>query len=110
MDTSPCDFDKLEPKAVEKTIEAIDKALKDQPKDKVDKKKKQKVSYGKKNWPEALKRYQEQEQILGDRNSYSKTDPDYVLTKIKVGTICRQILLLSPSTGSELKGSPTNRI
>ena len=57
MDTSPCDFDKLEPKAVEKTIEAIDKALKDQPKDKVDKKKKQKVSYGKKNWPEALKRY-----------------------------------------------------
>lgn len=83
MDTSPCDFEKLEPKAVEKTIEAIDKALKAQPKDKVDKKKKQKVSYGKKNWPEALKRYQEQEQILGDRNSYSKTDPDATFMRMK---------------------------
>ena len=83
MDTRPCDFEKLDPEAVKKTIEAIDKALKAQPKGKIDKKKKQKAGYGKKNWPEALKHYEEQEQILGDRNSYSKTDPDATFMRMK---------------------------
>lgn len=83
MDTSPCDFEQLEPQAVEKTIEAIDKALKSQDKGKVDPQKKQKASYGKKHWPEALKRYQEQEKLLGDRNSYSKTDPDATFMRMK---------------------------
>lgn len=83
MDTSPCDFDHLEPEAVEKTIEAIDKALKSQEKGKGDKKKKQTVSYGKNNWPDALRRYEAQENILGDRNSYSKTDPDATFMRMK---------------------------
>lgn len=37
----------------------------------------------KKNWSSNLEKYQEQEKILGSRNSYSKTDPDATFMRMK---------------------------
>jgi hypothetical protein len=37
----------------------------------------------KKNWPENLKRYDQQEKILCKRNNYSKTDPDASFMRMK---------------------------
>jgi transposase len=81
MDTQPCDFDELDPEAVAKTIAAIDDAIKASPDS--DPKKKQKASYGRKNWPKKLKQYQQDKEKLGDRNSFSKTDPDATFMRMK---------------------------
>ena len=70
---NPPDFDQIDPEKVTQTISTINKALQGKS---VDKKIKQKLNYAKKHWPGNLERYQKQEQILGDRNSYSKTDPE----------------------------------
>lgn len=79
--SSPCDFEQLDPKEVSKTIEAIDQALKDKPE--VEPKRKQKLTYAKKHWPKNLEKYQQQEQLLDGRNSYSKTDPDATFMRMK---------------------------
>jgi transposase len=79
-DNAPISFDKLDPEEVRKTVAQIDQALKDKP---IDKKVKQKVSYAKKNWAEKLQDYQQQEKILGERNSYSKTDTDATFMRMK---------------------------
>lgn len=63
-----------------KTVVQIDQALKDKP---IDKKVKQKVSLAKKNWSEKLQEYWQQEKILGERNSYSKTDTDATFMRMK---------------------------
>ena len=76
----PIDFEKLDAEKIEKTIETINNALKDKP---IDKKKKQKLNYAKKNWAKNYEKYQKQEEILGDRNSYSKTDPDATFMRMK---------------------------
>lgn len=93
MDTQPCDFEQLAPEEVAQTLKKIDQALQ-----KVDKqseavaahggkeelkKKRQKLTYAKKAWPENLKKYEEQQAIAGDRNSYSKTDPDATFMRLK---------------------------
>jgi hypothetical protein len=36
-----------------------------------------------KNWPDNLKKYEQQEKTLGNRNSYSKTDPDAMFMRVK---------------------------
>jgi len=79
--TQPCDFDQLDPKAVDKTIDAINQALKK--KTTADKKIKQKANYAKRNWPDNLRKYEQQEQTLGTRNSYSKTDPEATFMRMK---------------------------
>ncbi len=76
----PEGFDKIDPESIERTIISINKALKGKP---VDKKVKQKLNYAKKNWPENLRKYEQQERILGNRNSYSKTDPDATFMRMK---------------------------
>ena len=76
----PIDFEKLDVKKIEKTIETINNALKDKP---IDKKKKQKLNYAKKNWAKNYEKYQKQEEILGYRNSYSKTDTDATFMRMK---------------------------
>ena len=76
----PSEMDELDPEKVERTISSINKAL--EGKD-IDKKKKQKLNYAKKNWPKNLEKYQQQEAILGDRGSYSKTDPDATFMRMK---------------------------
>jgi len=80
-DTSPLEFDQINPEQVKKVVEKINKALDDKPE--VDKKVRQKLNYAKNNWPENLMRYDDQEQKLSGRNSYSKTDPDATFMKMK---------------------------
>lgn len=79
-DTDPPGFDKIDAAKVERTIEQINEALKDKP---VSKSVKQKLNYAKNNWTNNLKRYEEQEKILGERNSYSKTDTDATFMRMK---------------------------
>lgn len=79
-DMAPTQFTAVDPEELRKTVELIDQALKDKP---VPAKVKQKVNYAKKNWPDKLKEYQQKEQLLGSRNSYSKTDPDATFMKMK---------------------------
>ena len=78
--TVPIKFDSVDPEQVRKTIHEIDQALKDNP---VSTKIKQKVRYAKKNWPDKLDQYDRQEEIMRDRNSYSKTDPDATFMHMK---------------------------
>ncbi|SHM82304.1 transposase, IS4 family [Chitinophaga jiangningensis] len=79
-DTDPSGYDKIDSEKVEKTIAAINNAIKDKP---VDKQIKQKLNYARRNWPSALKKYAQQEEILGTRNSYSKTDPSATFMRLK---------------------------
>lgn len=80
QDNAPTRFGTIDPEEVRKAIEEIDLALKDST---ASQKVKQKVKYAKKNWPDKLKQYEEQEQILGERNSCSKTDPDATFMRMK---------------------------
>jgi transposase len=79
-DDTPPDFDKIDSKNVKATIEKIDAALKDKT---VSKEVKQKLNYARKNWPAKLKQYKQQEKILNDRNSYSKTDTGATFMRMK---------------------------
>ncbi len=76
----PEDIEQIDPEKIEKTINKIDELLKDKP---VSKKIKQKINYVKKNWPKKVQNYQEQEKILGKRNSYSKSDEDATFMRMK---------------------------
>jgi transposase len=73
-------FDKIDAEKVEAVIEKIETALKDK---QVSKQVRQKLNYAKKNWPATLTRYEQQERLLGERNSYSKTDPDATFMRMK---------------------------
>src|SRR5690606_22435720 len=73
----------IDSEKVKDTIARINDALKDSGA-KVDKKVKQKLNYAKNRWPAALERYAGKESVLGEgRNSYSKTDTDPTLTRMK---------------------------
>lgn len=80
-DTDPSGFTTIDAEKVEQVIDNINEALQDKP---VSKDVKQKLSYAKKNWPANLKKYKEQEQMMGKgRSSYSKTDPGATFMKMK---------------------------
>lgn len=79
-DITPTQYTNIDPEQVRQAVEQIDLALKDKP---VPQKVKQKVKYAKKNWPDKLKEYEKKEEILGERNSYSKTDPDATFMRMK---------------------------
>jgi transposase len=79
-DVEPIQFDQMDPEEVRRTIQQIDQALKDKP---VPPKIKQKVRNAKKDWPDRFDKYQQQEKTLGDRNSFSKTDPDATFMRLK---------------------------
>lgn len=79
-DFTPDGFDPISPEKVKKTIEKIDKVLKDKP---VSKQIRQKLNYAKKHWPKNLEKYQQQESILAGRKSFSKTDPDATFMRMK---------------------------
>lgn len=74
------DFEAIDPEAVRRTIDEINKALKER---EIDPKVRQKLKYAEKNWPEKLREYEEKEKLLGSRNSYSKTDPDATFMRMK---------------------------
>lgn len=79
-DTDPSSFKKIEKEVVIATVEKINNALKDK---KIDGKVRQKINYAGKQWPAALEKYEQQEAILGKRNSYSKTDQDATFMRMK---------------------------
>lgn len=73
-------FEAIDPEQVSQTIAQINQALEGK---EVDKKVKQKLSYGKKNWPSNIDKYNRQEALLKDRGSMSKTDPDATFMRMK---------------------------
>jgi transposase len=79
-DTSPTEFSQMNPDDIQRTIDQINEALKDKP---VEKKIRQKINYAKKNWKKNLEQYQKDEERLGDRNSFSKTDEDATFMRMK---------------------------
>ena len=80
-DTMPIEFKEISPEELTKTIEKIQTVLKD--KEEVPKKVKQKINYIKRDWPKNLAKYKEQEDLLKQRNSYSKTDTDATFMRMK---------------------------
>lgn len=83
-DTAPLEFDPADPVQVEKTIEKIDQVLSDK---NIDPKVRQKINYAKKNWPENVRKYKQQEAIIKQseekRTSYSKTDSGATFMRMK---------------------------
>ncbi len=79
-DTSAVEFSSIRPEQLSQTVEKIENALKDKP---VHKKIKQKLGYIKRHWPENLAKYEQQQALLEDRNSYSKTDTDATFMRMK---------------------------
>lgn len=77
---APTTFEKVDAKKVEETVQQINAAIKGKD---VDPKVKQKLNYAKNNWPKNLRKYKQQQEILGDRGSYSKTDPDATFMRMK---------------------------
>lgn len=80
MDNVPTTFAELDAAQVSQTIKSIDEALKDKP---IDPKIRKKINYARRNWPNNMAKYKQQEQVLGQRNSYSKTDPDATFMRMK---------------------------
>lgn len=80
-DPEPPDFKQLDPEKIKQTASEINSILKSNKK--ASAKAKAKARYIEKNFPSNLEKYQNQEQILGSRNSYSKTDPDATFMRMK---------------------------
>ena len=79
-DDTPTDFTPIDPEKVKETIAKIDQVLKGK---EVGKDVRQKLNYARKHWPDNLRRYKEQEELLDGRNSYSKTDTDATFMRMK---------------------------
>lgn len=79
-DTEPITFKSIDGQKVEAVVEQIDRVLK---KKKIPSKVRQKINYARKNWPRKLEQYQQHEQILKGRNSFSKTDTDATFMRMK---------------------------
>jgi transposase len=79
-DTTPTTFNPTSAEQVKETIDTINQHLKEKDVDPIIKKK---LSYAKKHWPQKMKEYEEMEAVLGERNSFSKTDPDATFMRMK---------------------------
>lgn len=77
----PPDFTTISKEKVKDTVNKLNEVL--GKKEHVDKKMKAKLGYVTKHYPANIARYEQQEAILGDRNSYSKTDPDATFMRLK---------------------------
>ena len=74
-------FDSIDAEKVEQTVHNINELLKDKA---VDAKVSQKLKYAQKHWPANLRKYEQQQKIMGEqRSSYSKTDPDATFMRLK---------------------------
>ena len=80
LDKTPITYQDITSQQIEGLVEKIDQALSDV---EIDPKVKNKIKYIKKNWPEKIKQYEDQNKELGDRNSMSKTDPEATFMRIK---------------------------
>ena len=77
----PPDFTAIDSEKVQATVEQLNEKLAD--KDNVSKRIKAKLKYVTKHYPENIAKYEQQESILGERNSYSKTDQDATFMRMK---------------------------
>ena len=77
----PPDFTTISKEKVQDTVDKLNQVL--GKKEDIDKKMKAKLDYAAKHYPANIARYEQQEAILGDRNSYSKTDPDATFMRLK---------------------------
>lgn len=77
----PPDFTTISKEKVKDTVEKLNQVL--GKKENVDRKMKAKLGYVTKHYPANITRYEQQEAILGERNSYSKTDPDATFMRLK---------------------------
>ena len=77
----PPDFTDIDTEKVQSTVDKLNEVLAD--KKGIDKKVKAKLNYVTKNFPANIKKYEAQEAILGERNSYSKTDKDATFMRMK---------------------------
>ena len=80
LETRPKTTEELTPERVSEIIDQLNKSLEGF---KIDNKKKAQLRYAKKNYPDMLERYKKQEEKLGGRNSYSKTDKDATFMRMK---------------------------
>lgn len=79
------DFGSLDPEELARTIDRLNKVLRNAEVEDLETKKKtvQKLNYAKRHWPTKLVEYAEKERIMGERNSFSKTDPDATFMRMK---------------------------
>ncbi len=77
----PPDFTTISKEKVQDTVDKLNQVL--GKKEGIDKKMKAKLGYVTKHYPSNIARYEQQEAILGERNSYSKTDPDATFMRLK---------------------------
>ena len=75
------DLSNLNQEKVQTTVDKLNKVLAENPS--VDKKIKAKLTYITKNYPNNIQKYEQQEEILKDRNSCSKTDKDATFMRMK---------------------------
>ena len=80
LETRPKTTEELTPEKVTNIIKELNKSLEGY---KLDSKKKAQLKRAEKNYPDMLKRYKKQEEELGGRNSYSKTDKDATFMRMK---------------------------
>jgi transposase len=77
----PPDFTVIDSQKVQSVVNTLNQVLNDR-KD-IDKKVKDKLKYVTKNYPANIEKYEAQEAVLGERNSYSKTDKDATFMRMK---------------------------
>lgn len=77
----PAEFKEISKEVIQKTVAQIDAKLSGS--DKASTKAKAKLHYIKQNFEKNLQKYENQEAILGERNSYSKTDTDATFMRMK---------------------------
>lgn len=77
----PPDFTNIDSEKVKSAVEKLNTVLSKAKN--VDKKQRAKMNYITKNFPANIEKYEQQEEILGDRNSYSKTDKDATFMRMK---------------------------
>ncbi len=77
----PPDFTDINKEKVQATVDKLNEVLSSKPD--AEKKVKTKLQYVTKNYPANIAKYEAQEVILGERNSYSKTDPDATFMRMK---------------------------
>ncbi len=77
----PPDFTTIDKEKVQATVDTLNEVLKNKPD--LPKKMRNKLKYISANYPANIEKYEQQEQILGERNSYSKTDTEATFMRMK---------------------------
>lgn len=80
-DLTPPDFTHVDKEKVEKTAQKINEILKGN--ERASTQAKAKARYMEQTFPKNMDKWEQQEQLLADRNSYSKTDPDAIFMRMK---------------------------